>query len=313
MRSAKCRRRSTETTPRRRDPTADARRHRHARDARALLPAHQQLSPCFSRVAAAAARGGAGRVGRDFDNGRRHLRRCGGRPRRRLGDRLPGRGLGAHSGARPADRGGATRFAAVDLGGARRRRRQGARHEQSSTGPAEGSRHHRHGLARDEPALVPHMAAGSASDRRSSGSSARSPEPPPRRAGRYGGMTRIPLLSGSRVPLVTLADDAVLLAPPPPLDPLRDVAAAVGEALRYPLSGSPVADFVTRGGRVTIVVEPRSLPSPGRERPAPGGGRSGHRRARSARMPAERHTILIAGGLERRAGRRELEAVLRPM
>ena len=30
-------------------------------------------------------------------------------------------------------------------------------------------------------------------------------------------------------------------------------------------------------------------------------------------MPAEQHTILIAGGLERRAGRRELEAVLRPI
>ena len=29
-------------------------------------------------------------------------------------------------------------------------------------------------------------------------------------------------------------------------------------------------------------------------------------------MPAEQHTILIAGGLERRAGRRELEAVLHP-
>jgi len=126
-------------------------------------------------------------------------------------------------------------------------------------------------------------------------------------------VTRIPLLSGSRVPLVTVDDDALLLAPPPPLEPLRDVAAAVGEALRYPLSGPRLADLATRGGRVVIVVEPRSLPLPG----APDDPRQ---RAVAAvidqlerlGMPADRHTILLAGGLERRAGRRELEAVLRP-
>jgi hypothetical protein len=128
-----------------------------------------------------------------------------------------------------------------------------------------------------------------------------------------GAMARIPLLSGSRVSLVTVADDAVRLAPPPPLDPLRDVAAAVGEALRYPLSGPPLADLVTRGGRVAIVVEPRSLPLPG--------ATSDPRQEAVAAvideierlgMPADTHTIVIAGGLERRAGRRELEAVLRP-
>jgi len=126
-------------------------------------------------------------------------------------------------------------------------------------------------------------------------------------------VARIPLLSGSRVSLVTVADDAVLLAPPPPLDPLRDVAAAVGEALRYPLSGPPLADLVTRGGRVTIVVEPRSLPLPG--------AASDPRQEAVATvldelerlgMPADRHTIVLAGGLEQRAGRRELEAILRP-
>ena len=127
-------------------------------------------------------------------------------------------------------------------------------------------------------------------------------------------MARIPLLSGSRVPLVTVDDDALLLLPPPPLDPLRDVAAAVGEALRYPLSGPRLADLVTRGGRVAIVVEPRSLPLPG----APIDPRQQAVAAvidelERLGMPAERHTILIAGGLERRAGRRELEGVLRPM
>ncbi len=126
-------------------------------------------------------------------------------------------------------------------------------------------------------------------------------------------MARLPLLSGSRIPLVGVDDDAVLLAPPPPLDPLRDVTAAVGEALRYPLSGPPLADLVTRGGRVAIVVEPRSLPLPG----APSDPRQEAVAAvigelERLGMPAERHTIVVAGGLERRAGRRELEAVLRP-
>jgi len=126
-------------------------------------------------------------------------------------------------------------------------------------------------------------------------------------------MTRIPLLSGSRVSLVTVEDDAVLLAPPPPLDPLRDVAAAVGEALRYPLSGPSLADLATRGGRVAIVVEPRSLPVPG----ATGDPRQEAVAAvidelERLGMPAGRQTIVIAGGLERRPGRRELEAVLRP-
>jgi hypothetical protein len=126
-------------------------------------------------------------------------------------------------------------------------------------------------------------------------------------------MARIPVLSGSRVPLVTIDEDALLLMPPPPLDPLRDIAAAVGEALRYPLSGPPLPELVTRGGRVTIVVEPRSLPLPG----APTDPRQPAVAAvidqlERLGMPAEKHTILIAGGLEQRAGRRELEGVLRP-
>lgn len=126
-------------------------------------------------------------------------------------------------------------------------------------------------------------------------------------------MPRIPLLSGSRVPLVTIDDDALLLMPPAPLDPLRDVAAAVGEALRYPLSGPRLADLVTRGGRVTIVVESRSLPLPGAPiDPRQEAVAAVIEQLEQLGMPAEQHTILIAGGLERRSGRRELEAVLRP-
>jgi len=127
-------------------------------------------------------------------------------------------------------------------------------------------------------------------------------------------VTRVPLPSGSRIPLVGISDSAVLLAPPPPLEPLRDVTAAVGEALRYPLSGPSLHDLVTPGGRVTIVVEPPSLPFPG----APIDPRQEAVAAvveelERLGMPAANHTILIAGGLGRRAGRRELESVLRPM
>ncbi len=127
-------------------------------------------------------------------------------------------------------------------------------------------------------------------------------------------MPRVPLLSGSHIPLVTVEDDAVLLRPPGPLDPLRNVAAAVGEALRYPLSGPAITDLVTRDGRATIVVESRALPLPAvpndpRQEAVAAVvdelGRLG--------MRAEKLTILIAGGLGRRAGRRELEAVLPPL
>ncbi len=127
-------------------------------------------------------------------------------------------------------------------------------------------------------------------------------------------MARIAVLSGTRVSLLTVEDDVVLLAPPPPLDPLRDIAAAVGEALRYPLSGSSLDDLVTRGGRVAIVVEPRSLPLPGAANdPRQEAVAAVIDELERLGMEADKHTILIAGGLERRAGRRELEGVLRPM
>ena len=127
-------------------------------------------------------------------------------------------------------------------------------------------------------------------------------------------MARIPLLSGSRIPLVTVGDDTVLLTPPPRLDPLENVASAVGEALRYPLSGPSIRDLVKPGGRATIVVERRSLPIPG----SPNDPRQEAVAAvvdelDRLGMRSDKHTILIAGGLERRAGRRELEAVLRPI
>ena len=126
-------------------------------------------------------------------------------------------------------------------------------------------------------------------------------------------MARIPLLSGSRVSLVAVPDDAVLLVAPPPLDPLRDITGAVGEALRYPLSGRALADLVTRGGRVAVVVEPRSLPLPGASiDPRQEAVAAVIDELERLGMPAGRQTLVVAGGLARRAGRRELEAVLLP-
>lgn len=124
---------------------------------------------------------------------------------------------------------------------------------------------------------------------------------------------RVPLHSGSRLPLVTLPDDAVLLGAPPPLDAIADVRAAVTEAFRYPLAGRPLETLAPRGGRATVVVQPPAVPLPT--------ARNDARRDALAAVLAElsragvareRVTLLVAGGLARRLGRRELEALLRP-
>jgi Lactate racemase N-terminal domain len=125
-------------------------------------------------------------------------------------------------------------------------------------------------------------------------------------------MLRVPLHAGSRLPLVSLPDDALLLPAPPPLDPIHDVEAAVTEALRYPLDGEPLAALATRGACATVVVQPPSLPLPivqdDPRRDALAAVLDELARAGVAR---DRVTLLLAGGLGRRAGRRELEGLLR--
>src|SRR5262245_18810381 len=126
-------------------------------------------------------------------------------------------------------------------------------------------------------------------------------------------MRRLPVVSGSRIALVRCEDDDVVLSPPAPLDPIADVGEAVRDALRYPLSGLPLAALAIRGGRATIVVDHPSLPFPGAE----------HDPRQVALdaivdelvrlgIPTENQTLLVAGGLERRAGRARLEALLPP-
>jgi len=124
---------------------------------------------------------------------------------------------------------------------------------------------------------------------------------------------RIPLLAGSRIAIVNADEDAAVLTPPPPREPIADVAAAVRDALRFPLSGEPLEALVPRRGRATIVVEPPALPVPG----APIDPRQAAIAAtvgelERAGIPTDRQTILVAGGLQRRAGRREVEALVEP-
>lgn len=125
---------------------------------------------------------------------------------------------------------------------------------------------------------------------------------------------RLPLLAGSRVIVGTVPDDAELLSSPAPLDPLQDVTAAVAEALRYPLSGPPLAQLARRGGKATVVVSPPVLPLPS----APLDPRRSALAAVLDELTAcgvapDDQTILIAGGLERRARREELDWLLPPV
>jgi lactate racemase-like protein len=126
-------------------------------------------------------------------------------------------------------------------------------------------------------------------------------------------LSRLPLAYGSRLALVEAGEGAVVLAPPPPAEPIADVAAAVRDALRFPLEGQPLEAVVPRGGRATIVVEPPSLPIPG----SLGDPR---RTAIAATMleldrvgaTFDKQTLLVAGGLGRRAGHRDLELLVPP-
>ena len=126
-------------------------------------------------------------------------------------------------------------------------------------------------------------------------------------------MASVPLLSGSRIVTVPVGPDDVVLRPPPPPTRVVDVSAAVRDAVAYPLSGAPLEAIVRPGGRVTVVVEPPALPVPGADtdpRPAA---------LATVLDELERHgvrdddvTLLVAGGLARRTGRKDFERLLPP-
>ncbi len=125
-------------------------------------------------------------------------------------------------------------------------------------------------------------------------------------------MPRIPLLSGSRLLVVSAPDDAVIITPPaPPTHAIVDVQAAAREALRFPLDGPSLEHVVKRGGRVTLVVEQATLPLPG----APVDPRrqaieTTVEELRRLGVPEENQTILVASGLARRPQRKELSALV---
>ena len=121
-------------------------------------------------------------------------------------------------------------------------------------------------------------------------------------------MQRVPLLFGTRLTVVDAPDDAVVLRPPPPGEPVADVRAAVRDALRFPLAGDPLEALVTRGGRATIVVEPPALPLPGAlHDPRQDALAAASAELERAGSPTERQTLLVSTGLTRRPQQRELE------
>ena len=106
-------------------------------------------------------------------------------------------------------------------------------------------------------------------------------------------------------------DDDVVLRPPPPREPLADAGAAVREALRFPLAGPPLEELARDARRATVLVEPPALPIPGAERdPRQLAIEAAVDELERLGVPSGYQTILVAGGLARRAGQRELGALV---
>ena len=124
-------------------------------------------------------------------------------------------------------------------------------------------------------------------------------------------MPRIPLLSGTRIARVDVPADGVVLRPPAPRVAIDDVGAAVREALRFPLAGEPLARLVKRGGTATVVIEVPTLPIPSAS-PEPRHEAIATTVDELERLGVERVTILVAGGLGRRASAREIGLFVPP-
>ena len=113
--------------------------------------------------------------------------------------------------------------------------------------------------------------------------------------------------------VVDAPEGSVILRPPPPGEGIVDVAAATRDALRFPLAGGPLTALARRGGRATLVVEPPHLPIPSANRdPREIAITAASEELVRAGVPFERQTILVAGGLQRRTGNRDLEALVEP-
>ena len=124
-------------------------------------------------------------------------------------------------------------------------------------------------------------------------------------------MTRVPLLSGSRVTVVDVPEGGIVLRPPPPRLAIADVGAALREALRFPLEGQPLERLVTPGGTATIVIEPPSLPIPSSSTD-PRSVAIGAAVDEVERLGVRHVTILVASGLLRRPSPREIGLLVPP-
>ena len=126
-------------------------------------------------------------------------------------------------------------------------------------------------------------------------------------------MPRVPLLSGTRISVVDATEPSAVLRPPAPGASIADVGAAVEDALRFPLAGDALETIASRGGRATIVVEPPALPLPSSARdPRQDAIAAAAAELQRAGIPLSRQTLLVAGGLARRAGPGELAALVSP-
>ncbi len=124
---------------------------------------------------------------------------------------------------------------------------------------------------------------------------------------------RVPLLSGTNLVIASAPDDAVVLRPPPPPEHGVDVAAAVRDALRFPLDGEPLETLARGARRATIVIEPPALPVPG----VPSDPRQIAIGAvvdelERVGIASGYQTLLVAGGLARRTAMRDLESFVTP-
>ena len=119
---------------------------------------------------------------------------------------------------------------------------------------------------------------------------------------------KLPLLSGSRVVVIDAPDGSVVLRPPPPGESVADVGAAVRDALRFPLAGEPLEQLAAGAQQATIVVEPPSLPLPAAQHdPRQPALAAASAELARAGIPTRNQTLLVAGGLMRRADPRELD------
>jgi hypothetical protein len=124
-------------------------------------------------------------------------------------------------------------------------------------------------------------------------------------------VTRIPLLADTRLVIAEPGEDDLVLHAPPPRETLKNVSAAVRDALAFPLAGEPLERLVRRGGTATLVIEQPALPIPASQ-PEPRHFAVAAVSDELERLGVERVTILVAGGLLRRTTPREIGLLFTP-